>query len=86
MPIIIYKYILFTTFKEQLTFTTQLYNSNNAATFKADGLKNGLCCNYYLSALKGFVNNSTTDLAIGESFLISLEYPVGCGPKIQAAA
>jgi len=30
---------LLTTFKEQLTFKTQLYNQTNAATFKAVGLE-----------------------------------------------
>jgi hypothetical protein len=41
-PIIIYKLILFTTLKEQHTFTTLLYNNTNAAMFKAGGLKNWL--------------------------------------------
>jgi hypothetical protein len=39
MPTIIYYFILLTTFKEQLTFTTQLYNCTNATTFKAVGLE-----------------------------------------------
>jgi len=39
MPMIIYKFILLTTLKEQLTFTTQLYNQTKAATFKAVGLE-----------------------------------------------
>jgi len=38
-PIIIYKFVLFTTLKEQLTFRTQLYNRANAALFKAVGLE-----------------------------------------------
>jgi len=42
-PINIYLFVLLTTFKEQLTFTTQPFNRTNAATFKAVGLKNGLC-------------------------------------------
>jgi hypothetical protein len=39
LPIIIYKFILFTTLKEQLTFTTLLYYQTNTATFKAVGLE-----------------------------------------------
>jgi len=37
-PIIIYKFILFTTLKEQLTLTTQIFNYTKAATFKAVAL------------------------------------------------
>ncbi len=41
-PIIIYKFILFTTFKEQLTFITILQNLPNATPFKAVALSCGL--------------------------------------------
>jgi len=40
MPIIIYKFILCTSLREQLTFTSPIYNHTNAAHFKAGGLKN----------------------------------------------
>ena len=39
---VIYKSILFTNFKKQLTFVTQLFNYTNAATFKAVALSCGL--------------------------------------------
>jgi len=34
-PIIIFKFVLFTPVKEQLTFSAELFYNTNAATFKA---------------------------------------------------
>jgi hypothetical protein len=42
MPLIIYQPILLTTFKEQLTFTTNANNLSNAVMFKAVALICGL--------------------------------------------
>jgi len=47
MPIIIYKYVLFTKLKEQFTFTTNTNNLKNAATFKAVALS----CRLYATLL-----------------------------------
>jgi hypothetical protein len=42
-PIIIYDFVLFTTLKEQLTFTPQIYKFTNAEQFKTASLKKLLC-------------------------------------------
>lgn len=65
MPIIIYKFIFFTTLKKQLTFVTQLINHTIAAMFKAGGLKNLLAaCTIRLSYLAKLVSATQIALAI----------------------
>ncbi len=63
-PIIIYKFILFTPIKEQLTFTTFIFNYTNTEQSKPVGWKNGLGFTimlnsyHYISFFMSFVNIS----------------------------
>ena len=73
-PIIIYNLVLFTTLKEQFTFTTQLNNHTNTATFKAVALSCWLALVYICStiSLTCDFNETISVVIMSHTILVSI--------------